>query len=63
MIYQTTLVENKYEVNVICLSALNLEIKDVENIILKYNLKHKTHFGDICFDNVIKSDLGASILI
>jgi hypothetical protein len=40
-----------------------LESECVENIILKYNLKHKTYFGDICFDNVIKSDLGASILI
>ena len=40
-----------------------LESECVENIIFKYNLKHKTHFGDICFDNVIKSDLGASILI
>ena len=40
-----------------------LESECVEEVILKFNLKSKTHFGDVYFDNVIKSELGASILI
>ena len=40
-----------------------LDTDSIIDVVLKYNLKYETFFGDVCFDEVAISELGASILI